>query len=112
MANLNSIFELKNCLKILEDFFKNKKINTTQLWINSIPFILGNKEIFKSSEYESIIVDYLKICQQMKLENVYSRRYKIYIWLLKRVNSIFMLKILGIIERSLLKLKYFIIKRW
>lgn len=111
-AKLNSIFELKDCLDILKKFFSDKEFDIKGLWVNFIPFILGNKDIFKDIKYKNIIREYLEVCQEISLENIYSKRYKIYIQILKNINSIFMLKILGIIERGLLRLKYFIIKKW
>lgn len=102
---LESVLQLYECVHNLENFFKEKNISIIGLRISYwSTLVLSDKKIFHKKEYKNIIEEYLKDIKDVDINYLKGKRIKIYTLILKKVNKIFLLKLISSFDRIIEKI--------
>lgn len=97
--SLKTIYDLDRSCEILEGFFEDKEIDVSEIRVLHFNRIIYRFiEGFKDEKSKEIVLKYFNNIKKIKNNAIKSRRYRMYIFLLKIFDSIAMLRILQKID--------------
>lgn len=101
---LESILQLYSCGKELEKFFCNKNISIIGLKATYWSTLLfSDKNIFIEEKYKTLLKEYLIDIKKINICKVKSKKLRLYFLILKVINTIFCLKVIFKLEKSVQK---------